>query len=420
MASVLKDLHQQIKVAGTICNDWTHHLLQHTCSDSGAGALLLGRLLRAASVNREKLVALRDYFVLLDAAIRRKRPTDYKFKNIATDNIVNTVNKSSKKLDEIIEEMEYEWRQVEKLVNNEKVQLQEIKKLLGTMDQKMVTIAPQLRSRESRESSPVQARIENKNSRDTVKQQDDSEPKKPDPKATKEETRPLTDEEYLEWLINENSGPCEECGCRNDDWSDGWSEDDDDRMKAKRKRLDDTKELITSAPPKSPTKEVQPKRFEDNKEPTSSSTKEAKKELMQHRLKDLEKELADLRFSYECLPKRRIGLAPNCPEQGVCSFCNNDGSHFSDSCPRITNGDERWHFVRDKGLCQHCLRDHGPECRDGVKECWYCKIAKKTVLKSLIPLDGGHHGALCNIPDAKPKIAERIRDVEQEIKTLRQ
>ncbi|VDO91585.1 unnamed protein product [Heligmosomoides polygyrus] len=264
MASVLRDLHQQIKVAGTICNDWTHHLLQHTCSDSGAGeqALLLGRLLRAASVNREKLVALRDYFVLLDAAIRMKRPTDYKFKNIATDNIVNTVNKSSKKLDEIIEEMEYEWRQVEKLVNNEKVQLQEIKKLLGTMDQKMVTIAPQLRSRESRESSPVQARIENKNSRDTVKQQDDSEPKKPDPKATKEEARPLTDEEYLEWLINENSGPCEECGCRNDDWSDGWSEDDDDRMKAKRKRI--PKRMIPKSSSPASLPRARPKKYNQN------------------------------------------------------------------------------------------------------------------------------------------------------------
>ncbi|VDO79728.1 unnamed protein product [Heligmosomoides polygyrus] len=126
--------------------------------------------------------------------------------------------------------MEYEWRQVGKLVNNEKVYLQEItkkllgamitKKLLGAMDQKMLTIALHKHSRESGENSPDHARIDNKNSRDNVKQQEDSEPKKPDPMKTTEGTRPLTGEEYLEWLINENSGPCEECDRREDDSSD--------------------------------------------------------------------------------------------------------------------------------------------------------------------------------------------------------
>lgn len=69
--------------------------------------------------------------------------------------------------------------------------------------------------RESRESSPDQARIENRNLGDNGKQQQkDGEPKRHDSKPTTEETKLLTDGEYREWLINENSSPCEECGRR--------------------------------------------------------------------------------------------------------------------------------------------------------------------------------------------------------------
>lgn len=78
IAGILRNLHQQIKVAERICKDWKHHLLQYTCLDSwdGEQTLQLGRLLRAASASREKLILQRNHLVLLDATIHIIRPAD--------------------------------------------------------------------------------------------------------------------------------------------------------------------------------------------------------------------------------------------------------------------------------------------------------------------------------------------------------
>ncbi|KAK6031841.1 hypothetical protein OSTOST_01996 [Ostertagia ostertagi] len=105
----------------------------------------------------------------------------------------------------------------------------------------------------------------------------------------------------------------------------------------------------------------------------------------------------------------------------ACTFCGSV-AHYSNSCPRITDGDERYRFVRNRDLCQYCLNDCNPcvVCSRKEDECFYCEImSKKECLRFLIPNDGGHHRALCNVPDSRNRIAERIREVEREIEEIR-
>lgn len=132
----------------------------------------------------------------------------------------------------------------------------------------------------------------------------------------------------------------------------------------------------------------------------------------------LKKELNNLLLGLELLPKRKIGesssgVAPHI----TCTFCGLIGVHYSDSCPEITDGDARWHFVCDRGLCSHCLERFDPrrECWSKKKKCWHCSIVRNTILRFLILNDGGHHRALCNIPNSGMKIRERIQEIKQQL-----
>ncbi|ETN79146.1 hypothetical protein NECAME_09983 [Necator americanus] len=80
------------------------------------------------------------------------------------------------------------------------------------------------------------------------------------------------------------------------------------------------------------------------------------------------------------------------------------------------------HYVRDRNLCQYCLMDCDPNrrCRCQDKPCWYCSVVRRTILDFLIPMEGGHHRAFCNIPNSKEKIAARIDELEREIEEARQ
>lgn len=80
IAGVLRDLYQQFKVGPfaktgrTPTATYLFRLRRRRTSSAVRPPL------REVSVNREKLISLRDQFVLLDAAIRIKRPADNKFK----------------------------------------------------------------------------------------------------------------------------------------------------------------------------------------------------------------------------------------------------------------------------------------------------------------------------------------------------
>ncbi|KAK5977471.1 hypothetical protein GCK32_009400 [Trichostrongylus colubriformis] len=136
----------------------------------------------------------------------------------------------------------------------------------------------------------------------------------------------------------------------------------------------------------------------------------------------LEKILKEFEYAQCHLPRRRIGKVSDDKASDVrCTFCLSL-EHFSDSCPRITDGDERYRFVKRRNLCLYCLEDCDPNrsCLKKGKGCFYCEVIRKTkYLHFLIPKDPGHHRALCNITNSKNIIAERIQELKHEIERVR-
>ncbi|KAK6057531.1 hypothetical protein COOONC_04950 [Cooperia oncophora] len=135
---------------------------------------------------------------------------------------------------------------------------------------------------------------------------------------------------------------------------------------------------------------------------------EEKRNRMQHDLS---------RYPYRDRGDRSLGIAP----WTRCAFCEEEGDHFSDACPRVRDGDSRYDIVNQKGRCIHCLEGpRGHHCRYRTRECWYCFRLSSTVFADLRPGDGGlHHRALCNVPNKKHIAAALVEQVESEIYILK-
>ncbi|VDO31412.1 unnamed protein product [Heligmosomoides polygyrus] len=122
-------------VSKTLELDWTHHLPSTTCTGFAGGelALLTNRLLRTASVTKEKLQSLMQQFTLFDSVYlnlvnlgRIKKTTRERWRqgrgkhDVNAINLISAVVKQLKKLDNSISKMEYELRTAKKLIGDEK------------------------------------------------------------------------------------------------------------------------------------------------------------------------------------------------------------------------------------------------------------------------------------------------------------
>ncbi|KAK6022761.1 hypothetical protein OSTOST_11527, partial [Ostertagia ostertagi] len=134
---------------------------------------------------------------------------------------------------------------------------------------------------------------------------------------------------------------------------------------------------------------------------------------------ELEDELAELQDGFTLLSRRRFGYSDNVKEWIKCPFCGAIAHHYSDSCPEITTGQERYNFIEENGMCRICLgRGHkAAECRTEEKDCWYCNTVRGRALYFLVE-EQEHHRALCVIPDSKDRIRARIRRVEEELSRI--
>ncbi|VDO21038.1 unnamed protein product [Heligmosomoides polygyrus] len=129
--------------------------------------------------------------------------------------------------------------------------------------------------------------------------------------------------------------------------------------------------------------------------------------------------------------KREIQSPGMCPTL-KCVFCEAEGEHFSDSCPIVTNGDERYSIIRDLSARYKCLeycpamwpedeqddQQKKKKCPYKDKDCYYCKRLEGTTFEDLIPYDGGHHTALCNIPQKELLARVRFEREEDELPEL--
>ncbi|KAK6030587.1 hypothetical protein OSTOST_03272, partial [Ostertagia ostertagi] len=308
IGSAVGTIRNFIKVAYAVSNNWKHHIMQHTCSESGAGeqVLLLYRILRSAASAKEELLSAAKQF------------SDVVFLQMAQ----------------------------EKRSNLE---------------------VPEMKTLEPEEEDELQGNHAKENG----------------------ERQPLSDEEYLAWLIEESKDDDDEqVECVS------MPEDKDEVASAKRKKLDHSE-------PTAKGKEDEPCISRAAQDQVAKIPGEAEMVSRDEDREWMEKELAELQHSYEYLPKRKIGVkARGCPS---CTFCGLHDDHCSDSCPRIIDGMNRWNFILDENLCECCLKDCDLEqvCKTKSEQCWYC--------------NNGHHRALCTISDEKPRIAARIEKIKRKL-----
>ncbi|KAK5984627.1 hypothetical protein GCK32_022679, partial [Trichostrongylus colubriformis] len=102
-----------------------------------------------------------------------------------------------------------------------------------------------------------------------------------------------------------------------------------------------------------------------------------------------------------------------------CCFCSVKGEHFSDSCPTVTDGQDRWEIMLERYFCQYCLNRCGMYdlCQYRYKECFYCERVRGTPFEYLIPREP-HHTALCRVPDQRGRARARIEEAREELQRL--
>nr|CDJ96028.1 unnamed protein product [Haemonchus contortus] len=152
---------------------------------------------------------------------------------------------------------------------------------------------------------------------------------------------------------------------------------------------------------------------------SNQSTVSRREQSPSREMKRLERDLYALREGLRRLPQRRIGERSR--DAGVCAFCKVRNDHFSDSCPKCIEGDQRFKIIMREGICQYCLRKcnkRADECRQANEQCWYCSIVRNSVLDFIIPDDDGHHRALCSVPDSKDRIRHAIWNVRTQLEIL--
>ncbi|KAL6726325.1 hypothetical protein Aduo_008311 [Ancylostoma duodenale] len=88
-------------------------------------------------------------------------------------------------------------------------------------------------------------------------------------------------------------------------------------------------------------------------------------------------------------------------EVGSCAFCEEEGAHPSDGCPRIRVVDARRKALARMGKCVYCLGFCPKPCPYRT-ECRYCKSTY-------------HNTAICHLPQERKEIMEKIRKLKNQV-----
>ncbi|VDP13329.1 unnamed protein product [Heligmosomoides polygyrus] len=140
--------------------------------------------------------------------------------------------------------------------------------------------------------------------------------------------------------------------------------------------------------------------------------------FLRQRLKQLEERARAIRKGLRSIPERKhVWQSPGICSTMECVFCRKAGCHYSDSCPVITDGDERHRIVRKRGRCHRCMEhcERRGYCAYVNKECFYCSKAKNTVFAECKPKDDRHHSALCSISIRMQEAKRELDQLENDI-----
>lgn len=146
VARVIDNIRIHKRLAAVLYASWTHHVMTHTVSEAGAGAqaLLICKLLRDATTAMESLLRFTEWFLMCHSLLQyealRDKPKS-PLVNIRDKNIKEKVIKTLKKLDFNIKEMQQELDLIDGMVNTEATCMDQLKRVMRTMEQKLRSFA---------------------------------------------------------------------------------------------------------------------------------------------------------------------------------------------------------------------------------------------------------------------------------------
>ncbi|KAK6018471.1 hypothetical protein OSTOST_15939 [Ostertagia ostertagi] len=141
-------------------------------------------------------------------------------------------------------------------------------------------------------------------------------------------------------------------------------------------------------------------RHEDHREAPRRDERELEK-LIQ----DVQKKIDHMERALKTFPyRKRETFSPGVKRTTKCCFCGVVGRHFSDSCPTITDGQERWELMLEKVFLPI------------LSEPMWNRV-KGTPFEFVIPSEH-HHTALCRVPDRRGRARSRIEEAREELRQL--
>ncbi|WKY04272.1 hypothetical protein Q1695_005341 [Nippostrongylus brasiliensis] len=164
---------------------------------------------------------------------------------------------------------------------------------------------------------------------------------------------------------------------------------------------------------------AQPAQIEPQIEQDEDAEYARRETELRQRVDNLQNRITRMIADYYRFPFRKSEWeSPGIHPDLRCLFCGEVGRHYSESCPRVTDGDERYFIIRNMGACDYCMEFCRGTCRYRFRRCFYCERVRGTMFEELMPEDNGHHSALCSIPGKKKRAKRMINDHEDALRRL--
>ncbi|KAK6017016.1 hypothetical protein OSTOST_17495 [Ostertagia ostertagi] len=372
-------IERQLETAATIRSDWTHMKgdAELNFSKPPEQVIALSRILRAAESAKEKIVQLsykyfftRKWYERLFDPARRNSWLQMQRKTTNISEILSRSDEEIKRLGILIREIQRELTKAEGQVYNSKQYDQ------AETHKRMAFALHRTVQRQQDEITELKQKI---GELQAIKVQYEEKLNQQQQEEKREHTEAeISDKEYFEKMIEEVN-------------------DDDERME--------------DVP---------------NLEDISSDDEgdiyrnDSSDEII--RINRLQEDLWKMEEVLQKFPYRMIGDSDDAKSGKPCAFCGKINYHFSDSCPEVVDGNERYHIVNSGKLCVRCLGNcprYKCKFQKNPRSCWYCDRIRGTIAEDLIPDDDGHHKALCSVPNSRKLLMDRITSLRREIEERR-
>ncbi|VDO35676.1 unnamed protein product [Haemonchus placei] len=393
MNLLLDGIDRQLATAASIRSDWTRMKgdIVLNCDRPQEQVIVLNKILRAAEMSKEKIVQLsykyfltRKWYESLSDPIRCNSWIELQRRVTDISAILSTNNGELKRLGPVIREVETE------LIKAEQQQQIHDSKLYDQAEthKKMAFTLQRTIQRQHDEIVALKQKIDELEAMRLQKEEQQRQLQQVLEQAKgREVEEEISDKAYLERMIEEV---------------------EDDRMEDLPNVEDTSSGDEDGCMEEIPTLEQISSDEEDNRVDDHTS------------LNRLQEDLWKIKKVLKKFPYRMIGDTKGVASDKPCAFCGKTKRHFSDSCPKVTNGNERYHIVSTGKLCVHCL-DNCPKhkCKFKPRSCWYCDRVRGTIAEDMIPEDNGHHKALCSVADSRSLLVNRIASLKKEIEERR-